>query len=152
MTPWRVPNGSWERTQPGCSKRVCKSVYRVATMIIRPERILICIVDIYLISMRSLIVKNLLGVNNDDNMLGSLMLLAVFAVFSILSTHCFTTLRYLIQSFSDRRFKGKEPPTLPYQLPGIGSALDLIRNPHGFFDSIAYVLPFGSLNWPRLTQ
>ncbi|KAI9164115.1 Cytochrome P450 monooxygenase calL [Paramyrothecium foliicola] len=35
-----------------------------------------------------------------------------------------------------RRYRGKEPPTLPYVLPGVGSALSLIRNPHGFFDSI----------------
>lgn len=54
----------------------------------------------------------------------------------LLLTHCFTTIRYLVQRSYDRRFRGKEPLTLPYVLPGVGSALSLITNPHGFFDSI----------------
>ncbi|ENH66905.1 Cholesterol 7-alpha-monooxygenase [Fusarium oxysporum f. sp. cubense race 1] len=42
----------------------------------------------------------------------------------------------LVARFCDRRYQGKEPSTLPYVLPGVGSALSLIRNPHGFFNSI----------------
>jgi ABC-type Fe3+ transport system permease subunit len=61
---------------------------------------------------------------------------ALVALFLLLSTHCITTIRYSIQRFYDRRYKGKEPSTLPYVLPGVGSAISLIRNPHGFFKSI----------------
>ncbi|KAM5384726.1 hypothetical protein ACJA88_002573 [Fusarium oxysporum] len=62
--------------------------------------------------------------------------IALVAVLLLLSTHCITTIRYSIQRFCDRRYQGKEPSTLPYVLPGVGSALSLIRNPHGFFNSI----------------
>lgn len=64
--------------------------------------------------------------------------IALVAVLLLLSTHCITTIRYSIQRFYDRRYRGKEPSTLPYVLPGVGSALSLIRNPHGFFNSIVY--------------
>jgi hypothetical protein len=64
---------------------------------------------------------------------------ALVAVLLLLLTHCITTIRYSVQRFCDRRHKGKEPSTLPYILPGVGSALSLIRNPHGFFNSIVYV-------------
>lgn len=60
----------------------------------------------------------------------------LFALVLLLSTHCFTTVRYSVQRFRDRRYRGKEPLTLPYTLPGVGSALNLITNPHGFFKSI----------------
>ena len=88
--------------------------------------------------MRSRIVKYLVDVDMEDtnNLTGRLLVqVAIIALVSLLSTHCFTTARYLLQSFTDRRYKGKEPATLPYQLPGVGSALDLVKNPHGFFDS-----------------
>ncbi|RKK81088.1 hypothetical protein BFJ69_g4000 [Fusarium oxysporum] len=62
--------------------------------------------------------------------------IALVAVLLLLSTHCITTIRYSIQRFCDRRYQGKEPSTLPYVLPGVGSAPSLIRNPHGFFNSI----------------
>lgn len=61
--------------------------------------------------------------------------LAAVLVF-LLSTYCITTIRYLLQRSRDRRYQGKEPSTLPYGVPGLGSALGLIRNPHGFFKSI----------------
>lgn len=54
----------------------------------------------------------------------------------LLLTHCFTTIRYSVQRFRNRRYQGKEPLTLPYILPGVGSALSLITNPHGFFNNI----------------
>ena len=62
-------------------------------------------------------------------------LVAVLA-FLLFSTYCITTIRYLLQRSCDRRYQGKEPSTLPYGVPGLGSALGLIRNPHGFFKSI----------------
>lgn len=88
--------------------------------------------------MRSRIVRHLVDVDMEEansSSTGLLVQAAVLILISLLSTHCFTTARYIIQSFTDRRYKGKEPSTLPYQLPGVGSALDLVRNPHGFFDS-----------------
>ncbi|KAM0222085.1 hypothetical protein ACHAPA_009664 [Fusarium lateritium] len=66
----------------------------------------------------------------------SASIFALVALFLLLSTHCITTIRYSMQRFYDRRYKGKEPSTLPYVLPGVGSAISLIRNPHGFFKSI----------------
>ncbi|SPO01744.1 related to cytochrome P450 7B1 [Cephalotrichum gorgonifer] len=91
--------------------------------------------------MRLRIVKDFVGVDMDDTINNSaigtpVVQAAVFILILVLSTHCFTTARYLFQSFSDRRYKGKEPTSLPYQLPGVGSALQLVRNPHGFFDSV----------------
>lgn len=89
--------------------------------------------------MRSRVVETFVDINMEDvsnNPTGRLLLqAAVFLLVLVLSTHCFTTARYLIQSLSDRRYKGKEPTSLPYQLPGVGSALELVRNPHGFFNS-----------------
>ncbi|KAF5001554.1 hypothetical protein FDECE_10902 [Fusarium decemcellulare] len=67
---------------------------------------------------------------------GTAFAIALIGVLLLLATHCFTTFRYSIQRFCDRRHLGKEPLTLPYALPGVGSALSLIRNPHGFFDSV----------------
>ncbi|KAH7198438.1 cytochrome P450 [Fusarium flagelliforme] len=65
------------------------------------------------------------------------MYYALAAVLVLLfSTYCITTIRYSLQRFSDRRYQGKEPSTLPYGIPGLGSALGLIQNPHGFFKSI----------------
>jgi hypothetical protein len=61
---------------------------------------------------------------------------ALAAFVLLFSTYCITTIRYSLQRFSDRRYQGKEPSTLPYGVPGLGSALGLIRNPHGFFKSI----------------
>ncbi|KAF5681670.1 cytochrome P450 monooxygenase 7B1 [Fusarium circinatum] len=49
----------------------------------------------------------------------------------------------LVARFRDRRYKGKEPSTLPYVLPGVGSALSLIKNPHGFFNSIVQKIDNG---------
>lgn len=54
----------------------------------------------------------------------------------LFSTYCITTIRYSLQRLCNRRYQGKEPSTLPYGVPGLGSALGLIRNPHGFFKSI----------------
>ncbi|KPA38475.1 cytochrome p450 7b1, partial [Fusarium langsethiae] len=54
----------------------------------------------------------------------------------LFSTYCITTIRYSLQRISNRRYQGKEPSTLPYGVPGLGSAFGLIRNPHGFFKSI----------------
>jgi len=62
---------------------------------------------------------------------------ALVAVLVLLfSTYCITTIRYWLQRSCNRRYQGKEPSTLPYGVPGLGSALGLIRNPHGFFKSI----------------
>ncbi|KAK3315645.1 cytochrome P450 [Apodospora peruviana] len=92
--------------------------------------------------MRSRLLKDLVAVDMDNTdestRLGRVGLEIVLGVLILLlSTHCFTTCRYLLQSFRNRRYKGKEPSSLPYQLPGIGSAFQLVTNPHRFFDSIA---------------
>ncbi|KAM7198353.1 Cytochrome P450 [Rhypophila sp. PSN 637] len=90
--------------------------------------------------MRSRLLQDLVAVDMDPDStrLGIMGLqVAVGVLILLLSTHVLTTFRYLFQSFRNRRYKGKEPSSLPYQLPGVGSALQLVTNPHGFFDSIS---------------
>jgi hypothetical protein len=55
------------------------------------------------------------------------------------STFLFTNLRFRLQCLGDMRLKGKEPPTLPYWIPFVGSALGMVRNPHGFYKSAMFV-------------
>ena len=54
-------------------------------------------------------------------------------------TFLLTFLRFRLQCLGDRRFKGKEPPTLPYWIPFVGSALGMVRNPHGFYKGAMFV-------------
>src|SRR5262245_53597203 len=70
--------------------------------------------------------------------------LAYFAVLilpiSILVfTFLFTTLRFRLQRLDDGRFEGKEPPTLPYWIPFVGSAVEMSRNPNGFYKAAMFV-------------
>lgn len=57
----------------------------------------------------------------------------------MLATHCFTTIRFRIHHHYNRRHQGREPATIPYSIPGLGSALSWIQRPHDFFDSIRCV-------------
>ncbi|KAI9743465.1 MAG: hypothetical protein M1818_002777 [Claussenomyces sp. TS43310] len=50
-------------------------------------------------------------------------------------TFLFTSLRFHLEQADGRRFTGTEPPTLPYFIPWIGSALEMIRDPHVFYQS-----------------
>lgn len=87
--------------------------------------------------MPSLILEDLAKLNTKNTTATENVVLAIVSGFFLLfSTYCFTTIRYFIQRSYDRRYRGKEPNTLPYILPGVGSALSLIKNPHGFFESI----------------
>jgi len=52
------------------------------------------------------------------------------------STYLVTTCRFLIGSLSDRRHKGKQPLTLPYWIPFIGSSIFMATNGHAFYESV----------------
>ena len=72
-----------------------------------------------------------------DNMVGQMLVQAALcSIVVICSTYCFTTIRYLTQTLSTKPHSGQEPPTLPYTIPGVGSAWALIRAPHRFFDNL----------------
>lgn len=58
-----------------------------------------------------------------------------FAIVPFL-TYFVTSIRFWYQARPGRLDTGQEPPTLPYALPWIGSAIDLISNTHKF---LAYV-------------
>ena len=71
----------------------------------------------------------------------SIAVLAVILV--LLSTHAFTTLRFRLGRRGNAgRYAGKEPPTLPYSIPWIGSAF-LMRDPHAMYEYLSYA---GNIN------
>ena len=52
-----------------------------------------------------------------------LLVALLFFPFILVATYSYTTIRFYIQSRASRWNCGKEPPTLPYALPWVGSAL-----------------------------
>ncbi|KAK1980437.1 cytochrome P450 [Colletotrichum cereale] len=60
----------------------------------------------------------------------------LFLVILCLSTYVFTSCRFYLNSRASRRFQGNEPPTLSYWLPWVGNGLDMIRDPHKFYEKI----------------
>ena len=58
-------------------------------------------------------------------------------ILSLIATHCFTTGRFVYQSFVDRRHRHKEPSTLPYSVPFLGNALQAISNTHSFYEYVS---------------
>ena len=70
-----------------------------------------------------------LSIAGDNRMQYCISFTLALGIILLLSTYFLTTVRYLIKShFLDRRFKGNEPATLPYWIPFIGSALDMIES------------------------
>jgi hypothetical protein len=52
-------------------------------------------------------------------------------------TFVFTTSRFRVRSmlYESAKYQGREPPTLPYYIPWLGSTLFYLANPHGFMKS-----------------
>lgn len=73
-----------------------------------------------------------------DLPVSSLVNFLAFAVFGLLTTlictYIFTSCRFILQSPGYRRYRGKEPPSLPYWLPWIGNGLQFARRPHALYD------------------
>jgi hypothetical protein len=51
------------------------------------------------------------------------------------STYLVTTCRFFIGSLGDRRHKGKQPLTLPYWIPFLGSSIFMATNGHAFYET-----------------
>lgn len=60
------------------------------------------------------------------------------ALILIFSTYVFTKLRYLTSTLPGRS-QGKQPLTLPYWIPFIGSSILMTKNAHAFYESTLYV-------------
>lgn len=56
------------------------------------------------------------------------------------STYVVTTCRFFIGSLINRQFKGKQPLTVPYWIPFMGSAIFMANDAHGFYESAVYRL------------
>lgn len=83
------------------------------------------------------LIREWLNFSKENKMEYYVSLFLSFALIVVLSTHCFTTARYYIHyHLIDHHNRGKEPLTLPYSLPWVGSAIYMIENPHGFFDHV----------------
>lgn len=82
------------------------------------------------------LVEDFLEVDTDSHAVYTITRTIILILLLLVSTHCLTTCRFVYQSLFDRRNQGKEPPTLPYSLPWVGSALQLIQNPHGFCEYV----------------
>ena len=54
-------------------------------------------------------------------------------------TFLITTCRFHLGHITNPRNTGKEPPTLPYFIPWVGSALSMISDPHGFYELTMFV-------------
>jgi hypothetical protein len=90
------------------------------------------ILDMFLMGL----VEDLLAVDRNCSRVYWAARAAFWVALVLISTHCFTTCRFVIQSLIDRRFQGKEPLTLPYSIPGVGNALQAIRNTHNFYEYV----------------
>lgn len=83
------------------------------------------------------LLQEFLGIAGDNRMQYCISFALALGIILLLSTFCFTTIRYFIQCHAlDRRYKGKEPATLPYWIPFVGSALHMIESPHNFLDQV----------------
>ena len=51
------------------------------------------------------------------------------------STYLITTCRFFIGCLGDRRHKGKQPLTLPYWIPFLGSSIFMATNGHAFYET-----------------
>ncbi|KAK1635793.1 cytochrome P450 [Colletotrichum phormii] len=60
------------------------------------------------------------------------LVLAIFGV--CICTYIFTTCRFYLSSKKNRQFRGNEPPTLAYWLPWVGNGIQMIRDPHKFYE------------------
>lgn len=54
-------------------------------------------------------------------------------------TYIFTSCRFYLSSKKNRQFRGNEPPTLAYWLPWVGNGIQMIRDPHKFYEETLYV-------------
>lgn len=54
-------------------------------------------------------------------------------------TYLFTSFRFSLTSGLNSRFKGNEPPTLPYWIPWVGNAWSMVTDPHKFYEETLYV-------------
>ena len=62
---------------------------------------------------------------------------AIISIGAVLlsSIYLITTFRFFVGSLVDRRYKGKQPLTLPYWIPYLGSALLMTNDAHSFYES-----------------
>ncbi|KAK7920062.1 hypothetical protein PG985_008084 [Apiospora marii] len=59
---------------------------------------------------------------------------ALSLVMLFVATYLFTSCRFHMTSGHDSRFRGKEPPTLPYWIPYVGNAWSMVTDPHKFYE------------------
>lgn len=72
------------------------------------------------------------GVFKGVNTLGAIGFLITLL---ICSTYLVTTCQAFIGSLYDRRYKGKQPLTLPYWIPFLGSSIFMATNGHAFYET-----------------
>ena len=82
------------------------------------------------------LIEDFLDVGADKTVVYAITRTIIGVLLLLVSTRCVTTGRYVYQSLTDRRYQGKEPVTLPYSLPWIGSALQITQNTHKFYDYV----------------
>ncbi|KAI1842734.1 hypothetical protein JX265_005061 [Neoarthrinium moseri] len=67
---------------------------------------------------------------------------SVFAFLIFTGTYLVTTCRFYVETaFGDRRYRGLEPPNLPYWIPWIGRGLEVATNPHKFYETAIAMSP-----------
>ncbi|KAK8040055.1 hypothetical protein PG993_008466 [Apiospora rasikravindrae] len=59
---------------------------------------------------------------------------ALSIVMLFVATYLFTSCRFHWTSGHDSRFRGREPPTLPYWIPWLGNAWSMVTDPHKFYE------------------
>lgn len=68
----------------------------------------------------------------------------VLVIFGVcMCTYIFTSCRFYLSSKKNREFRGNEPPTLAYWLPWVGNGIQMIRDPHKFYEETLYVCSCG---------
>ena len=71
---------------------------------------------------------------NQSTIAISLLLIFFGITIILVTTYLFTVCRFYVTRGPRSRFKGNEPPTLPYWIPFVGNAFLMISDPHKFFE------------------
>ncbi|PGH00652.1 hypothetical protein AJ80_09142 [Polytolypa hystricis UAMH7299] len=67
------------------------------------------------------------------SIVNSLLLIFFGLGIFLVATYLFTLCRFYATRGPKSRFAGSEPPTVPYWIPFVGSALSMVTDPHKFF-------------------
>ncbi|KAK6827835.1 hypothetical protein PG987_011176 [Apiospora arundinis] len=104
-------------------------------------------------SIRSLMELLRDGLNHCNPIIEYIEYILLISLLIPIGTFLVTTYSFHIASrLGGRRFRGLEPPTLPYWIPFIGSGLSIATNPHKFYEDVMRKTPGGGIIKARVAS